>query len=95
MRKLNIRRSIIVNTSALKTWGIVGQNFLNISDWGRGIQKSWEDKNAAKDFNDAPAGTVKWLVLARLTRKSCIIMQKNMPSSGQQKLKKCRALFRN
>ena len=56
MRKLNIKRSIIVDTSALKTWDIVGPNFLNISDWSRGVQKSWEDKDAAKDFNDAPAG---------------------------------------
>jgi hypothetical protein len=56
MSKLNIKKSIIVNTSALKTWDIIGPNFLNISDWGPGLQKSWINDEAPKIFSDAPAG---------------------------------------
>lgn len=56
MGKLNIKESIEINTGADKAWKIIGPNFLNIADWGRGISKSWNNDSAEKRFNDAPAG---------------------------------------
>ena len=56
MKKLDIKQSLEVNTNASKTWEIIGPNFLNISDWGRGVVKSWESESASKNFENAPAG---------------------------------------
>ena len=56
MGRLDIKQSIEINTNALKTWEIIGPNFLNIADWGRGIHKSWDNEAAAKNFSDAPSG---------------------------------------
>ncbi len=56
MGKLNIKESIEVKMDASKTWEIIGPNFLNISDWGRGVLKSWENESASKNFENAPAG---------------------------------------
>jgi len=56
MEKLNIKESIKVKMDASKTWEIIGPNFLNISDWGRGVLKSWENESAPKNFENAPAG---------------------------------------
>ncbi len=56
MGKLNIRESIEVKMDASKTWEIIGPNFLNIADWGRGILKSGEIESASKKIENAPAG---------------------------------------
>ena len=56
MSKLEIKKSIEVNTNAVKTWEIIGPNFLKISDWARGVNKSWENENVSVNFDKAPAG---------------------------------------
>ena len=56
MGKLDIKQSTEVNASASKAWEIIGPNFVNISDWGRGISKSWKNDSAQQNFADAPAG---------------------------------------
>ncbi len=56
MGKLNIKESIEVKINASKTWEIIGPNFLNISEWGRGVIKSWENESAPKNFENSPAG---------------------------------------
>lgn len=56
MGKLSITETIEVNTNALKTWDIVGPNFINIADWARGVTKSWEDESVPKRFENAPTG---------------------------------------
>jgi len=56
MGKLNIKESIEVKMNASKTWELIGPNFLNISDWGRGVLRSWENESAPKKFENAPAG---------------------------------------
>lgn len=55
MKKLDINQSLVVNTNASKAWEIIGPNFLNISDWGRGVVKSWEKKSESKQIENAPA----------------------------------------
>lgn len=56
MGKLDIKHSIEVKTTASKAWEVIGPNFLNIADWGRGIKKSWKNDSAEKSFANAPAG---------------------------------------
>lgn len=56
MGKLDIKQSMEVKTNASKTWDVVGPNFLNISDWGRGIHNSWKNETADAKYRDAPAG---------------------------------------
>jgi Polyketide cyclase / dehydrase and lipid transport len=56
MKKLNIQESIVIKADSQKAWDIIGPNFLNISEWGRGINKSWKNEGAEQTFNDAPAG---------------------------------------
>lgn len=56
MKKLDIKESIDVNTGAEKAWQIIGPNFLNIADWGRGISKSWKNDSAPATIEGAPAG---------------------------------------
>ena len=56
MKKLDIKESIKINTSANKAWEIIGPNFLNIADWGRGISKSWNNDSVNSTFKGAPAG---------------------------------------
>ena len=56
MGKLDIKESIEIKTSAEKAWGIIGPNFLNIADWGRGISKSWNNDSVPLPFEGAPAG---------------------------------------
>jgi len=56
MGKLSIKKSIEVKANASKTWELIGPNFLNISDWGRGVLRSWENESAPKHFENAPAG---------------------------------------
>lgn len=56
MKKLDIKGSIEINTSAEKAWEIIGPNFLNIADWGPGINKSWNNESAPITFEGAPAG---------------------------------------
>lgn len=56
MGKLDIKETIEIYTSAEKAWEIIGPNFLNIADWGRGISKSWNNDAAPTSFKEAPAG---------------------------------------
>ena len=56
MKKLDINKSARVNVSASEAWQVIGPNFLNIADWGRGINKSWNNESVVKEFDDAPAG---------------------------------------
>lgn len=56
MKKLDIKESIKINTSANKAWEIIGPNFLNIADWGPGISKSWNNESVSVTFEGAPAG---------------------------------------
>jgi hypothetical protein len=56
MGRLDIKETIEINTSAEKAWEIIGPNFLNIADWGRGISKSWNNTKLTPSFEDAPAG---------------------------------------
>lgn len=56
MGKIDIKESIEINTSAEKAWGIIGPNFLQIADWGRGISKSWNNDSVSSTFEGAPAG---------------------------------------
>tara|TARA_R110002096_G_scaffold1077_1_gene5810 strand:+ start:1738 stop:2241 length:504 start_codon:yes stop_codon:yes gene_type:complete len=53
---IDIKESIEINTSAEKAWEIIGPNFLNIGDWGRGIKHSWNNEDAKTIFEGAPAG---------------------------------------
>lgn len=56
MGKLDIKESIEIKKSAEKVWEIIGPNFLNIADWGRGISKSWNNDSVPATFEEAPAG---------------------------------------
>lgn len=56
MARLDIKDSIEINVNADKAWEIIGPNFLNIGDWGRGISKSWHNEAVPKKFEDSPAG---------------------------------------
>ncbi|MDH4092074.1 MAG: hypothetical protein OEV24_16570 [Cyclobacteriaceae bacterium] len=56
MKSLDIKESIDVNVNASRAWEIIGPNFLNIADWGRGILKSWKNESAPQKFENAPAG---------------------------------------
>ena len=56
MGKLNIKESIEIKTSAEKAWEVIGPNFLNIADWGRGISKSWNNDSVPTTIDGAPAG---------------------------------------
>ena len=56
MAKLDIKESIEINAVADKAWEVIGPNFLNIADWGRGINRSWINEKTATTFEGAPAG---------------------------------------
>ena len=56
MGKLDVKQSIEINTSAEKAWEIIGPNFLNIADWGSGVNKSWDNESVSATFEGAPAG---------------------------------------
>jgi len=56
MGKIDLRESIEIKTSAEKAWEIIGPNFINIADWGRGISKSWNNESVPSSFEGAPAG---------------------------------------
>jgi len=56
MGKLDIKESIEINTSAERVWEIIGPNFLNIADWGSGVNKSWNNESVPATFEGAPAG---------------------------------------
>ena len=56
MGKLDIKESIEIETSAKKAWEIIGPNFLNIADWGRGISRSWNNDSVSVTIEGAPAG---------------------------------------
>lgn len=56
MSKFDIKKTIEVKTNASKTWDVIGPNFLNISDWARGVNKSWNNESVQKINENAPAG---------------------------------------
>ena len=56
MKKLSTKQSVKINANAEKVWDIIGPNFVNISTWGRTIEKSWVNKDVKNKFSDAPAG---------------------------------------
>jgi len=56
MGKVDIKGLIEINTSAERAWEIIGPNFLNIADWGPGINKSWNNETVSATFEGAPAG---------------------------------------
>ncbi len=56
MRKIDIIESAEINTDAETAWEIIGPNFLNISQWGRGVLKSWNNDALTPIFENAPAG---------------------------------------
>lgn len=56
MKTLDIKETIVINTPADKAWDVIGPNFLNIADWGRGIKKSWNNDSAPIQIEGAPAG---------------------------------------
>ena len=56
MGKLDIKESIEIKTNADKAWDTIGPNFLNIADWGRGINKSWNNDSVPTTIEGAPAG---------------------------------------
>lgn len=56
MGKLDIKESIEINVSADRAWEIIGPNFLNIADWGPGVNKSWNNESVPATFEGAPAG---------------------------------------
>ena len=56
MGKLDINQSIEIDTSAEKAWEIIGPNFVNIADWGRGVNKSWNNESVPASLEGAPAG---------------------------------------
>lgn len=56
MGKLSVKDSVEINAPADKAWEIIGPNFLNISDWGSGILKSWNNEKAPIAIEGAPAG---------------------------------------
>ena len=56
MGKLDLKESIEIDTNAEKAWEIIGPNFLNIADWGRGISKSWKNDDVITSIDGAPAG---------------------------------------
>lgn len=56
MGKLDVKESIEINVSAERAWSIIGPNFLNIADWGPGVNKSWNNESVPATFEGAPAG---------------------------------------
>jgi hypothetical protein len=56
MAKLNIKKTIEVNSNPNQPWEIIGPKFLDISKWARSINKSYSNEQAPKNFNNAPAG---------------------------------------
>lgn len=56
MGRISIKESIEINTNAEMAWNIIGPNFVNISDWGRGINKSWGNDTVTINIKGAPSG---------------------------------------
>lgn len=56
MGKLDIKTSIEIDTNAAHAWEIIGPNFVNIGEWGRGIAKSWKNESLQTTIDGAPAG---------------------------------------
>lgn len=54
--KIDIKESIEVNATADKAWEVIGPRFLHIGDWGRGVQKSWNNEAIKATIEGAPAG---------------------------------------
>ena len=56
MRKISVMNTAVVNTAADKAWEVVGPGFVDISVWGPGIYRSWNNDSIEARVNDAPAG---------------------------------------
>ena len=56
MKRIDIIQSLEVRSSTEKAWEIIGPGFINISNWGRGILRSWNNDNVKPSFEGAPAG---------------------------------------
>jgi hypothetical protein len=56
MGKLNIKKEVMINVPATVAWELVGPGFINVSNWGRGVNSSWLNESAIKNFEEAPAG---------------------------------------
>jgi len=56
MGKLDIKEAIEISTPSSKAWDIIGPNFVNIGDWGRGVNKSWKNEDVKTSIEGAPAG---------------------------------------
>ena len=56
MRLIHIKASKEAHASAQRTWEIIGPEFLNISNWSRGIYRSWNNEKVPNRINGAPAG---------------------------------------
>lgn len=56
MGKVDIKESIEVNVSADQAWEIIGPNFLNLADWGPGVNRSWNNESVPTTIEGAPAG---------------------------------------
>jgi len=56
MKKLDVKNGTEINTDSSKVWEVVGENCVNIADWQRGINKSWNNETVEKKFEDAPTG---------------------------------------
>ena len=54
--KVDIQKTLDVQAPAEQAWEIIGPNFLNISDWGRGVLRSWRNEDLEVEFEGAPAG---------------------------------------
>jgi len=56
MKKFDIKKSTVVNVSAEKVWEIIGNDFLNISNWVGGINASYSNPAETQILQGAPAG---------------------------------------
>ena len=56
MSRLDIKKNVEVDTNASAAWDIIGPKFIHISNWARGVSKSWDDDSVHKDFENAPTG---------------------------------------
>lgn len=56
MGQIDIKASIEINTPSAKAWDIIGPNFVNIADWGRGVNKSWKNDDVSTSIEGVPVG---------------------------------------
>lgn len=54
MKHISIKNVTTVNENSDYVWGILGPKFVDISEWGSGISKSWEIETTSNKLKDAP-----------------------------------------